>query len=46
MDTAQAKIIIYTILNDILEEEVNITDETPLIGYNSLLDSMKLVDYV
>ena len=44
MDTAQAKIIIYTILNDILEEEVSITDETPLIGYNSLLDSMKLVE--
>ena len=44
MNIKKAKDIIYKILNDILDNQNEITDETPLIGSSALLDSMKLVE--
>ena len=44
MNIKEAKIIIIAAIKDILEVETLITDEMPLIGGESLLDSMKLVE--
>tara|TARA_B100001248_G_scaffold103224_1_gene76914 strand:+ start:318 stop:593 length:276 start_codon:yes stop_codon:yes gene_type:complete len=40
----KAKEIVISVISDILETKVNVTENMYLIGSNSLLDSMKLVE--
>lgn len=44
MNIEQAKEIVISAINDALEGKVKITEEMQLIGGESLLDSMKLVE--
>ena len=44
MNIKQAKEIVISTINDALEGEAEITQEMQLIGGESLLDSMKLVE--
>ena len=44
MDIEQAKEIVISAINDALEGKAEITEEMQLIGGESLLDSMKLVE--
>ena len=44
MNIEQAKEIVISAINDALEGQVEITEEMQLIGGESLLDSMKLVE--
>ena len=44
MDIEQAKKIVISVITNTLEEKINITDDSQLIGGDSLLDSMKLVE--
>ena len=44
VNIAQAKEIVISAINDALEGKVKITEEMQLIGGESLLDSMKLVE--
>ena len=44
MKLEQAKEIVISAINDALEDKVEITEEMQLIGGESLLDSMKLVE--
>ena len=44
MNTEQAKKIVITAINDALKSKAKITEDMQLIGGESLLDSMKLVE--
>ncbi len=44
MNFNDSKKIVIEVINDVLDEKVEITEEMPLIGGKSLLDSMKLVE--
>lgn len=44
MNTEQAKKIVITAINDVLKNKAKITEDMQLIGGESLLDSMKLVE--
>ena len=44
MNIEQAKEIVISAINDALEGKVKITEEMQLIGGESLLDSMKLIE--
>jgi|TARA_B110000027_G_C16038362_1_gene264183 acyl carrier protein len=44
MNTEQAKKIVITAINDALKNKAKITEDMQLIGGESLLDSMKLVE--
>ena len=44
MNIQQAQELVISAINDALEGEVNITEEMQLIGGDSLLDSMRLVE--
>ena len=44
MNIKQAKEIVISAISDALESKEDITEETQLIGGESLLDSMKLVE--
>ncbi len=44
MNIDKAKEIVISVISDILETKVNVTENMYLIGSNSLLDSMKLVE--
>ena len=44
MELDQAEICVVAIINDALESKVDVTGEMSLIGQDSLLDSMKLVE--
>ena len=44
MNIAQAKTIIISAINDVLEGKVEITEDMQLIGGIKLLDSIKLVE--
>lgn len=44
MNKVQAKEIVMSVISDALEGSVVLTDEMQLIGGESLLDSMKLVE--
>lgn len=44
MNIEQAKEIVISVIDDVLEGKVRISDEMQLIGGESLLDSMKLVE--
>ena len=44
MNIEKAKEIVISAINDALEDKVEITEEMQLIGGESLLDSMKLVE--
>ena len=44
MNIEQAKQIVISVINDALENKAEITEEMQLIGGESLLDSMKLVE--
>ena len=44
MNIEQAKEIVINAINDVLEGKAEIKEETQLIGGESLLDSMKLVE--
>lgn len=44
MNIEQAKELVISAINNVLEDEVEITDDMQLIGVEPLLDSMKLVE--
>ena len=44
MNIDKAKEIVISVISDTLDSKVNVTENTYLIGSNSLLDSMKLVE--
>tara|TARA_B100000575_G_C23053990_1_gene606735 strand:+ start:137 stop:412 length:276 start_codon:yes stop_codon:yes gene_type:complete len=44
MNIDKAKEIVISVISDILESKVSVTENMYLIGSNSLLDSMKLVE--
>ena len=44
MNIEQAKELVISAINNALEDEVEITEDMQLIGGESLLDSMKLVE--
>ena len=44
MNIEQAKQIVISVINDALEDKAKISEEMQLIGGESLLDSMKLVE--
>mgnify|MGYP005645760617 FL=1 len=45
LDVATVRFQVLNKINDLLEDKsLNVTDEMPLIGGDSLLDSMKLVE--
>ena len=44
MNNEKAKEIVISVINDALENKAEITEEMQLIGGESLLDSMKLVE--
>jgi acyl carrier protein len=44
MNTEQAKKIVITVIKDTLKNKAKITEDMQLIGGESLLDSMKLVE--
>ena len=44
MNVEQAKKIVISVIREALEFKVEITEDMPLIGGESLLDSMKLVE--
>ena len=44
MNIEQAKEIVVSAINDVLEYKVKVTEDMQLIGGDSLLDSMRLVE--
>ena len=44
MNNEQAKKIVMKVITETLEDNIKVTDEMQLIGGESLLDSMKLVE--
>ncbi|MDA7799858.1 hypothetical protein N9A13_02250 [Alphaproteobacteria bacterium] len=44
MDLNEAKKIVMSVIRNALEDDLELSDETQLIGSGSLLDSMKLVE--
>ena len=44
MNIQQAKEIVFIAVNEALEIKVEVTEDSRLVGHNSLLDSMKLVE--
>ena len=44
MNIDKAKEIVISVISDTLDSKVNVTENTYLIGSNSLLDSMELVE--
>jgi len=44
MNIEQAKVIVISAINDVIEGKAEITEEMHLLGGESLLDSMKLVE--
>ena len=44
MNIEQAKEIVISVINDVLESKSNVSEEMQLIGGESLLDSMNLVE--
>ena len=44
MNIDKAKEIVISVISDTLESKVNVTENMNLIGSDSLLDSMKLVE--
>ena len=44
MNIEQAKEIVISVINDVLESKSNVSEEMQLIGGESLIDSMNLVE--
>ena len=44
MNNVEAKKLVMEVINSVLEENIKLSGDMPLIGSKSLLDSMKLVE--